>query len=303
MEDCAGIARGRIGRATTRPRRGLHAARLFASSPCFNPAAFLIFTTCLLAGEQPQGADGFAPPERFSAEQRGHWAYQPVKRLEPQGGQRIELGAQPDRSIHPRRARRPGSGTFAAGKPVALIRRVTFDLAGRPPTTDEVAAFLGDQRPDAYERLVDRLLASPEYGVALGAALARPGALRRHQWLRARRRTARRLAVSRLDRSLAERGSCLTIDSSCFRLAGDDLKPGDHDALDRHRLLPLWAARGGGRQCDPGGEAAERAVRDHRHRRLGLSGPDDRLCPLPRSQVRRDPHDRLLPASGVLRDL
>jgi len=45
-----------------------------------------------------------------------------------------------------------------------LIRRVTFDLTGLPPTPAEVNAFQGDTRPDAYERLVDRLLASPRYG-------------------------------------------------------------------------------------------------------------------------------------------
>src|ERR671939_167344 len=42
-----------------------------------------------------------------------------------------------------------------------LIRRVSFDLTGLPPTPDEVAAFVNDRAPDAYERLVDRLLASP----------------------------------------------------------------------------------------------------------------------------------------------
>jgi hypothetical protein len=46
----------------------------------------------------------------------------------------------------------------------ALLRRVTFDLTGMPPTPQEQAAFLDDRRPDAYERLVDRLLASPAYG-------------------------------------------------------------------------------------------------------------------------------------------
>jgi len=46
----------------------------------------------------------------------------------------------------------------------ALIRRVTFDLIGLPPTPAEVEAFLADKSPDAYERVVDRLLASPHYG-------------------------------------------------------------------------------------------------------------------------------------------
>jgi hypothetical protein len=45
-----------------------------------------------------------------------------------------------------------------------LIRRLSFDLLGLPPTPEETAAFLHDPRPDAYERLVDRLLASPHYG-------------------------------------------------------------------------------------------------------------------------------------------
>ncbi len=45
-----------------------------------------------------------------------------------------------------------------------LLRRVTFDLTGLPPTLDEQDAFLRDQSPDAYEKVVDRLLASPHYG-------------------------------------------------------------------------------------------------------------------------------------------
>jgi hypothetical protein len=46
-----------------------------------------------------------------------------------------------------------------------LIRRVTFDLTGLPPDPDAVEAFVADDRPDAYLRMVDRLLASPQYGV------------------------------------------------------------------------------------------------------------------------------------------
>jgi hypothetical protein len=45
-----------------------------------------------------------------------------------------------------------------------LIRRLTFDLTGLPPSPAEVEAFLKDKSPDAYEKLVDRLLASPQYG-------------------------------------------------------------------------------------------------------------------------------------------
>ncbi len=52
----------------------------------------------------------------------------------------------------------------AAADKRTLIRRVSFDLLGLPPSPDEVAAFLADDQPDAYERLVDQLLASPHLG-------------------------------------------------------------------------------------------------------------------------------------------
>ena len=45
-----------------------------------------------------------------------------------------------------------------------MIRRLTFDLLGLPPTPEEIEAFVADRRADAYERLVDRLLSSPHYG-------------------------------------------------------------------------------------------------------------------------------------------
>ncbi|HTM51428.1 MAG TPA: DUF1549 domain-containing protein, partial [Bryobacteraceae bacterium] len=54
-----------------------------------------------------------------------------------------------------------------AGK-ATLIRRVTYDLTGLPPSPAEVAAFLGDPSPDSYEKLVERLLASKQYGERWG---------------------------------------------------------------------------------------------------------------------------------------
>jgi hypothetical protein len=64
------------------------------------------------------------------------------------------------------RAKRSDSGLSLAplADRRALVRRVTFDLTGLPPTPDEVAAFEKDAAPDAYEKLVERLLASPGYG-------------------------------------------------------------------------------------------------------------------------------------------
>src|SRR4030095_14320851 len=50
------------------------------------------------------------------------------------------------------------------GGAATLIRRVTLGLIGLPPTMEEVDSFLSDKSPEAYEKVVDRLLASPHYG-------------------------------------------------------------------------------------------------------------------------------------------
>jgi hypothetical protein len=68
------------------------------------------------------------------------------------------LAEMEKRGLHPVRA---------AGKRV-LLRRATFDLTGLPPTPEAVAAFLADDSPDAFARVVDRLLASPAYGERWG---------------------------------------------------------------------------------------------------------------------------------------
>jgi hypothetical protein len=64
-----------------------------------------------------------------------------------------------------------GGGTCAPVGPadkLTLLRRATLDLTGVPPTPDEVDAFLKDESPDAFEKVVDRLLASPTYGETWG---------------------------------------------------------------------------------------------------------------------------------------
>ncbi len=92
------------------------------------------------------------------AKYEGHWAYQPIQRQTP-----------PNPNLNPidaflqERLAREGLHASPEADRRTLIRRVSLDLTGLPPTPEETAAFLKDSSPDAYEKLVDRLLASPEY--------------------------------------------------------------------------------------------------------------------------------------------
>lgn len=92
-----------------------------------------------------------------------HWAYRPLARAEPPEGGAGWARNPVDAFAF---ARMKAAGLAPAGEADrrALMRRVTLDLVGLPPTPAELEAFASDARPDAYERLVDRLLASPAYG-------------------------------------------------------------------------------------------------------------------------------------------
>jgi len=127
-----------------------------------------VLTTGATAGDQPSGTAGYAAPETFTGEQRSHWAYRPVKRVEPPAVKEASWVRNPIDRFILAELEELGLAHAPEADRVALIRRVTFDLTGVPPQPDEVAAFLHDSLPDAYERLVDRLLASPRYGERAG---------------------------------------------------------------------------------------------------------------------------------------
>jgi hypothetical protein len=98
------------------------------------------------------------------AEYTGHWAFLPVARPEPPKVQNEAWARTPiDRFILARLEAEGLKPSSEAAKE-ALIRRVTLDLTGLPPTASEVEAFVGDNSPEAYERVVDRLLQSKHYG-------------------------------------------------------------------------------------------------------------------------------------------
>ncbi|MSU28516.1 MAG: DUF1553 domain-containing protein [Pedosphaera sp.] len=96
------------------------------------------------------------------ANYQGHWSFiGPVKAKAPSIGNPI------DSFIAAKLAEKKVTPNPEASREV-LIRRVTFDLTGLPPTVTEVDAFLADTSPSAYEKVVDRLLKSPHYGEHMG---------------------------------------------------------------------------------------------------------------------------------------
>jgi len=106
--------------------------------------------------EPPPPAPPFDP-----AVERRFWSLQPVVRPPlPEGGP----AADPLDAFVRARLTAAGLAPTATADRATLLRRVTFDLTGLPPTPDEMEAFLADDSPDAFARVVDRLLASPHYG-------------------------------------------------------------------------------------------------------------------------------------------
>ena len=97
------------------------------------------------------------------AEARAWWAFQPL----PDTPHRITVPAQVD-AILDEKIRSAGITPAKPADRRTLIRRATYDLTGLPPTPAEVEAFLVDPAPDAYAKMVERLLASPQYGVKWG---------------------------------------------------------------------------------------------------------------------------------------
>jgi hypothetical protein len=109
-----------------------------------------------------QGAP--APDEPVPADPRTHWAYQPPERRAVPVVQDAAWSENPvDAFLAAEHESRGLIPLEIAGKAV-LLRRMYFDLVGLPPTREQLAAFLRDESPRAYERVVDQLLDSPQYG-------------------------------------------------------------------------------------------------------------------------------------------
>ena len=175
---------------------------------------------------------------RFTLEELGHWAFQPVGTHPPP-----ETEANPIDAFVGERLEEAGLGFAQPADRRTLIRRLTFDLTGLPPTPAEAGAFVNDTSPEAYARVVDRLLASPQFGVrwarhwldtagfAESDGIALDARKREHAW------RYRDYVIDAFNRNQP-------IDQFIIeQLAGDELVEGERD-INNPRHLELLAATG-----------------------------------------------------------
>jgi hypothetical protein len=100
---------------------------------------------------------------------RDHWAFKaPVRPAVPRVTRLASRISNPIDAFIGARLEKEGLKFSPEAERTTLIRRLSLDLTGLPPTPAEVDAFLGDKSPDAYDKLVERLLASPHYGERWG---------------------------------------------------------------------------------------------------------------------------------------
>lgn len=116
----------------------------------------------------PAGGNVLPPHYTITNAQRGFWAFEPVSDPQPPAVRNAKWAATDiDRFILARLEARNLKPAPPADRRT-LIRRAYFDLIGLPPTVDEVNAFIADRSPDAFAKVVDHLLASPQYGERWG---------------------------------------------------------------------------------------------------------------------------------------
>lgn len=101
---------------------------------------------------------------KISPQQKSHWAYQPIRKTVPHQAADSNWPRNEIDHFVLTRLESDGLHPNPAADKRSLIRRATFDLTGLPPTPEEIQAFLVDKSPEAFVKVVERLLASPRYG-------------------------------------------------------------------------------------------------------------------------------------------
>ncbi len=104
----------------------------------------------------------------FSDEQRQFWAYQPIRRPDAPETEDVSAGQNPIDAFIQARLRDKGISPSPVASKADLIRRASYDLTGLPPDEEDIQSFVADTSPDAFAKVIDRLLASPRYGERWG---------------------------------------------------------------------------------------------------------------------------------------
>jgi hypothetical protein len=129
------------------------------------PAEIELLKTWIDSGAAAPADEVIAPPRNRPAD---HWAFRPIQRLVPPDVRQTGWVRSPIDRFILAKLESLGMSPSPEADRATLIRRLSLDLRGVPPEPAEVDAFVNDPAPDAYERLVDRLLASPQYGERWG---------------------------------------------------------------------------------------------------------------------------------------
>jgi len=111
---------------------------------------------------------GLSKAETIRDKARSHWAFQPVRQPNVPAVKNKRFVRDPVDNFILARLEAAKLPPSPMADKRTLIRRATFDLIGLPPTPEEVTAFMADKSPEAFARVVDRLLASPRYGERWG---------------------------------------------------------------------------------------------------------------------------------------
>ncbi len=105
---------------------------------------------------------------QVTAEQKAFWAFRPLEKLDPPAVKKAAWAKTPIDRFVLATLEHEGLHPVAPASRRVLLRRAYLDLAGLPPTREEVSAFEKDKSPDAFAKVVDRLLATPQYGERWG---------------------------------------------------------------------------------------------------------------------------------------
>jgi hypothetical protein len=106
--------------------------------------------------------------ETFTQRQRDFWSFQKIKPQTPPAVKHADWSRNPIDQFLAAKLEAKGIELGRPADKITLLRRATFDLIGLPPTPEEVAAFVADHSTDAFDKVVERLLASPQYGERWG---------------------------------------------------------------------------------------------------------------------------------------